>query len=174
MGSPGRKAGLARSRRYQRISVDRAVGTRTHFFAAASLVAKALATHDQPSFLSKLGAKLEVENVRRAREIRAGRLYRDGSPLANTADFVRHEQLLVELELERLRAADPPAFDAVIASANAQIERSTRGLSRLMNRRFVRAVVAMRRELGRPFDFARRDDRERLGNAVAREALRRW
>jgi hypothetical protein len=167
-----RQAALARARRYRRIAADPVIAARTHFFSAAAIVTKALATRDQPAFLAKLGAKLEVANVRRAREIRAGKLYRRGSVLANTADFIRFEQALVEAELERLRAGDSQAFDSVVQCANGQIDRATRGIARWLNRRFAKAALDTRRELGRDIDFARRDDRERLGNAIARESLR--
>lgn len=169
---PSRQAARVRAHRYRRIAADPVIAARTHFFSAAAVVTKALATRDQPVFLSRLGAKLEVTNLRRAREIRAGKLYRQGSALANTADFIRFEQALVERELEQLRAEDSRAFEAVIACANEQIDRATRGVARWLNRRFARAVVATRRELGRQIDFGRRDDRERLGNAIARESLR--
>src|SRR4051812_33567524 len=172
MPSPVRIAALARERRYRRIAADPAIAARTSFFAAAAIVTKALATRDQPPFLVQLGAMLEVANVRRAREIRAGKRYRQGSPRANTADFVHFEQALVEVELERLRARDEAAWRAVVDCANVQMRRATRGFARWMNREFARAALETRRQLGRDIDFARRADRELLGNAIAREALR--
>ena len=90
----------------------------------------------------------------------------------NTADFVHFEQELVESELERLRIRDPVAHHDVVECANRQIARATRGIARWTNRRFARAALATRRQLGRDIDFARRDDRELLGNAIARESLR--
>jgi hypothetical protein len=42
-----------------------------------------------------------------------------------------------------------------------------------MNREFARAVIETRRQLGRDIDFARREDRELLGNAIALESVRR-
>jgi hypothetical protein len=172
MASPLRIAARARERRYRRIAADPSISTRTHFFGAAAIVTKALATRDQPPFLANLGAKLEVANVRRAREIRAGKLYRNGTAQANTVDFIRFEQALVQAELERLQARDAHAYGKVIACANAQISRATKGIARWLNRRFARAVIATRAQLGRDVDFARREDRELLGNAIARESLR--
>jgi len=163
----------ARARRYRRIAADPAIATRTHFFAAAAIVTRALATRDQLPFLARMGARLEVANVRRAREIRAGKLYRRGSVLANTADFIRFEQALVQTELEQLLARDPGAYQEVVTHASEQISRATTGLARWLNRRFARAVIETRRQLGREVDFARRDDRELLGNSIAREASRR-
>jgi hypothetical protein len=173
MPSMPKQVARIRERRYRRIAADPLISARTHFFSAAAVVTKALATREQPPFLARLGAKLEVANVRRAREIRAGKLYERGSPQANTADFVRFEQALVEAELERLRAQDPHAYQHVVTCANAQIARAAHGLVRWMNREFARAVIATRRQLGRDVDFARRDDRELLGNAIAREAVQR-
>lgn len=173
MATPRQDSARARARRYARIAADPAIAARTHFFSAAAIVTKALATRDQPPFLSKLGAQLEVANVRRAREIRTGKLYRQGSPLANTAEFVRFEQALVETELARLRERDPDGYRAVVACANEQIARSARGIARWVNRKFARAVDDTRRRLGRDIDFARRQDRELLGNAIARESLPR-
>jgi len=172
MPSPQRIAALARERRYRRIAADPAISARTSFFAAAAAVTRALATRDQPPFLVKLGAMLEVVNVRRAREIRAGKRYRTGTSRANTADFVHFEQALVEAELGRLRARDERAWLDVIDCANVQIRRATRGFARWMNRDFARAAIETRRQLGRDIDFARRGDRELLGNAIAREAGR--
>ena len=172
MPSPHQIAALARERRYRRIAADPAVAARTTFFAAAAVVTRALATRDQPPFLVKLGAMLEVANVRRAREIRAGQRYKTGTPRANTADFVHFEQALVEAELARLRARDEGAWRDVIECANVQIRRATGGLARWLNREFARAALDTRRQLGRDIDFARREDRELLGNAIAREAAR--
>src|SRR4051812_45528627 len=135
MRSLQKDAALARARRYRRIAADPAIGGRTHFYSAAAIVTKALATRDQPPFLAELGAKLEVANVRRAREIRAGKLYRNGSVQANTADFVHFEQALVQAELERLLAEDRRLYDEVVACASAQISRATSGLARWLNRR---------------------------------------
>jgi hypothetical protein len=170
MRSSSQDSTLARARRYRRISADPVIAARTGFFAAAAVVTRALATRDQPPFFARLGAQLEVINVRRARQIRAGELYRHGSVVANTADFVRFEQSVVQAELERLRECDPQAYEDVVTCASAQIARASRGLARWFNRDFARAVVVTRRQLGRDVDFARRGDRELLGNAIAREA----
>jgi hypothetical protein len=173
MLSPHQAAARARELRYRRLAADPAIATRTDFFRAAAVVTKALATRDQPSFLTSLAAKLEVANVRRAREIRSGKLYARGSAPANTADFVRFEQSLVEAELRELRERDPAAYDGVVARANLQIARATRGMARWMNREFARAVIATRRQLGRDIDFSRCADREMLGIAIARQSQRR-
>jgi len=162
----------ARAQRYRRVAADPFIAARTHFFSAAAIVTQALATRDQPEFLARLGAKLEVANMRRAREIRAGKLYQEGTVLANTADFVRFEQGLVETELERLRERDAQRHSDVVTCANEQIARAAQGLARWLNREFARAVVATRRQLGRDVDFARREDRELLGNTIARESRR--
>jgi hypothetical protein len=172
MPSPHQVAARARERRYRRIAADPVIGGRTSFFAAAAIVTRALATRDQPPFLAKLGATLEVANVRRAREIRAGKRYKTGTARANTADFVHFEHALVEAELERLRARDADAWRDIVGCANGQIRRATRGLARWVNRDFARAVIETRRQLGRDVDFARREDRELLGNAIARESER--
>lgn len=173
MPSTFKHVARARVRRYRRIAADPLIAARTHFFSAAAIVTKALATREQPVFLTRLAAKLEVANVRRAREIRAGKLYKGGTPAANTADFVRFEQALVETELERLRAQDARSHVDVVTCANCQIARAAKGWGRWLNREFARAVSATRRQLGRDVDFARRDDRELLGNAIARESRRR-
>ena len=170
MPTPSKRAAFARERRYRRIAADPAIGNRTSFFAAAAIVTRALGSREQPPFLAKLGALLEVANVRRAREILAGKRYRTGSPRANTADFVHFEQALVEAELERLRARDPDAWREVVDCANLQIRRATRGIARWLNREFARAATETRRHLGREIDFSRREDRELLGNAIARES----
>jgi hypothetical protein len=170
MLSTHRSAAYARERRYRRIAADPVIAARTRFFSAAAVVTKALATRDLPAFFTRLGATLEVANVRRAREIKAGTLYRAGSVQGNTADFVHFEQSLVEAELDRLRAQDPRAHEEVVACANVQIARATQGLARWVNREFARAVLATRRQLGREIDFGRRGDRELLGNAIALES----
>jgi hypothetical protein len=170
MASPHRIAARARERRYRRIAADPAIAARTNFFAAAVVVTRALGAREQPPFLVQLAAMLEVANVRRAHEIRAGRLYETGAPRANTADFVHFEQALVEAELARLRARDERAWHAVVDCANAQLRRATRGVARWVNREFARAAREARRQLGRDIDFARREDRELLGNEIARAA----
>jgi hypothetical protein len=167
-----RDAMLARERRYRGIAADPAIAARTYFFAAAVIVTRALATREQLPFLAMLGAKLEVANLRRAREIRAGILYRNGSAQANTADFIHFEQALVQAELETLRGHDLRAYEEVVACANAQIAGATRGFARWINRRFARAVLTAREKIGRDIDFALRTDRELLGNAIARESQR--
>jgi hypothetical protein len=172
MPSAVQVAARVRELRYRRIAADPLIAARTDFFSAAAIVTKALSTRDQPPFLAQLGARLEVANVRRAREIRAGKLYKGGSVRTNTADFVHFEQMLVEAELEGLRARDPVAYHDVVECANRQIARATRGLARWTNRRFARAARATRRQLGREIDFARQADRELLGNAIARGSLR--
>src|SRR5690349_10664076 len=100
-------AARTRLQRYRRIAADPLVASRTAFFTAAVIVTRALATRDQPAFLAALGARLEVANLRRARDIRAGKLYRAGSVRANTVDFIRFEQALVQAELDALLARDP-------------------------------------------------------------------
>jgi hypothetical protein len=170
MASTHRAAGRARERRYRRLAADPVIAARTRFFSAAVIVTKALATRDLPAFFTRLGAMLEVANVYRAREIRAGTRYRTGSVQGNTADFVHFEQSLVEAELERLRTHDPSAYHHVVVCANARIARATAGLARWLNREFARAAMATRRQLGREIDFGRRGDRELLGNAIARES----
>src|SRR4051794_26545967 len=94
MSQPSQNAELSRSDRYRRIAADPMIASRTHFFSAAVLVTKALSSRDQPRFLSQLGAILEVANLRRAREIRSGKLSRTGSTESNTADFISFEQSL--------------------------------------------------------------------------------
>jgi hypothetical protein len=170
MLSAHRSAAHARERRYRRIAADPVIAARTQFFLAAAVVTKALATRELPAFFTRLGAMLEVANVRRAREIRAGTLYRAGSVQGNTADFVHFEQSLVEAELDRLRAHDPRAYQDVVACANVQILRATARVARWLNREFARAVMVTRQQLGREIDFGRRGDREILGNAIARES----
>lgn len=172
MPSPRQSAARLRERRYRSVAADPFIAARTHFFRAAVIVSRTLATRDHPPFLAELGARLEVANLRRARQIRAGRLYRDGSADANTADFVRFEQALVQAELEKLLRRDAHAYDELVACANAQISRAATGIARWLNRRFARAVHATRAQLGREVDFGRRADRELLGNAIVRESLR--
>ena len=160
-----------RERRYRLLAADAALASRTHFFAAAMIVSRALATGERSSVLDAIGATLEAANLARARAIRCGDLYSDGAPLENTRDFVRFEQQLFQRQLDLVRELDEPLYRRAIDAANEQIRLATRGLARWRNREFSMAVLRVQIRLGRRIDFARQDDREALGVAIAEEAI---
>jgi hypothetical protein len=159
-----------RALRYRWLHAHPVIRRSTSFFAAAAVVTRALASRRRSGFLAQIGAHLECANVRRAAEILAGLRYGGGSALENTADFVHYEQQLVQAALDALRATDHEGYASVVCAANAEIASACGFIARLRHPQFARAARWVRQRLSRPIDFARREDRELLGNAIAREA----
>jgi hypothetical protein len=159
-----------RSQRYRRISLEPRIASRTAFYSAASTVTRAFAFSIVSPFMASLSRSLEDCNVARAIRIRSGDLYASGTLEANTLDFVRFEQCLVECALERLRAVDPLAFAREIALADAALHRAAREgvlLVSAAHHCLRRALLELRQGLGRWPSFAQQHDRELLGVALA-------
>jgi hypothetical protein len=163
---------IRRAQRYQRWHDDPAISARTNFFAAAAVVNRVLARHALlPHFLLELGAVLEEVNSRRALEIRAGNLYCQDSVWANTLDFVRYEQGIVQTHLDSLHQSSPLTYRREIRVINtvlAVLRCSV--LGGFAGRCFVRAVDETLRCLGGPLDFATLHCRVMLGAQLARHA----
>jgi hypothetical protein len=163
---------ILRSRRYQRWHGDPRIRVRTSFFAAAAVVTRTLARHFLCSpFLLELSAGLEAENLLRARQICSGSLYGCGLLEANTRDFIRHEQSLVQMQLERLRRAEPRRYVREIRSANAALALALApAFQRVAGRIFAGACLDAVDSVGGRLDFAEQHCRERLGEALAKRA----
>ena len=164
---------LLRSWRYQRWHADPRICLRTHFFAAAAVVTRVLARGPVLSgFLFDLSATLEAENALRARRICSGALYATGAIEINTLDFVRHEQSIVQMHLDRLHRDAPNRYAREIRRANEALELLRwRGLRGLTEGCFVRAAEDARDRVGGRLDFAEQRCRELLGVQIAHHAV---
>ena len=164
---------LLRSERYRCLDTHPVIRSRTDFFAAACAVTRVLAYGGATPFLLALSDALEGVNVSRARLICGGRLYTAGSVEGNTLDFVRHEQILVQQWLERLRVNHPGEYSQQIRFANGAIAHALgRRAARVSGTVaiFVRAGESCLARLGRAIEFSVQSDRELLGIELARSA----
>ena len=160
-----------RSRRYLHLHTDPTISCRTNFFAAAAIVTRVLSLRGPSAFVLELSATLEEANASRARLIRTGELYADGTIEGNTRDFVRFEQGLVQQHLEKLRQCSPRDYLSEIGGMNAAFELLRfKPLRNLVERCFVRAVEETIACLGAPIDVAQRACREALGVHIAEQA----
>jgi hypothetical protein len=159
-----------RAQRYRGWHANPLICAATHFFAAASLVNSVLARWCPSAYLVELGGRLEGANVERGGAIAAGRLYRGGSITANTEDFVRFEQALVQEELEKLRSRSSARYTAEISLVNKAL-RTALSIGRpLVDRRFIAALENTTGGLGGRFDFADESSRTLLGIRIAQLA----
>lgn len=157
-----------RSHRYLSLHADPGIGCRTHFFAAAASVTRALARHRFSSFLLELGATLETANVLRAQQISDGRLYAAGTITDNTRDFVVYEQGIVQRHLDALRRSRPHRYTREVRCANAAFRLLRfRALRAVADRCFVQAVDYTTLQRAGPIDIADRSCREVLGLSLA-------
>jgi hypothetical protein len=173
MSGPVALPGLwLRAERYQRWHEDPAIAARTSFFAAAAVVNRVMARHVLLSrFLLDLGSRLEAVNTGRALEIRAGRLYGEGSVEGNTLEFVQYEQSIVQAHLARLRQCAPRSYRREIRTVNAMLAALRWGVIRgSAERCFVSAAEEALQRLGGPLDFAEQHCRVILGMQIARRA----
>ena len=158
-----------RAERYDRINRNRAISSRTSFFAAAAAVSRALANVAIPgagfrvdsrtrSFLDVVGRRLEAANIARARAIASGQIAVSASRVENDRAFVRYEQGLVQNSLNRLSS---DARSAAVANIN-NVLNGTNPIPG--DRDFRQALSETRQELGRDIDFGKYEDRVRLGD----------
>ena len=162
---------VGRGERYQQWHADPRIAARTSFFAAAAVVSRALARIPWTGFLLPLSGALELENARRARQICRGTLYSHPSVASNTVDFIRFEQGLVQIHLDRARQIAPQRFTAQLRAYNAAF--SLLHATRLrcgVEESFVAGVADTVHEIGRSIDLADRACREILGMYIARYA----
>jgi hypothetical protein len=163
---------VARSFRYEELNSDPRIGCRTSFFGAAAVVTRLFSVSAPSPFLASLSAALELPNVGRAARIRAGLLYADGGVDANTAQFIRFEQCLIERALAALAVAQPALYETEIARANRSLAHLALWCSRWRSKAHRQMHIAVRiaRDiLGRTPDFAAQYDREIVGRALACE-----
>jgi hypothetical protein len=171
--SGGTRAVLEFQRRahtYDCLDADPKIGRRTAFFRAAAVVTRVLGSGHLTGFMRDLSASLEVANLARAQQIRAGQLYVEHAVGANTAHFIRFEQALVQEALDMLRTKDARQYAAEIDSADRALARMRLWCSRLpstAHRDLHMALQQARAWLGRAPRFAIQSDREAIGLAVA-------
>jgi hypothetical protein len=155
---------------YEYLDADPAIGGRTRFFRAASVVTRVLGASGPTCFMRGLSASLEIANLARARQIRGGGLYTNGAFVANTADFIRFEQALVQQALDALWVEDAPRYAAEVGYVDRGLARMRLWCSCLRSGAHLRLHIALqqaRRALGRQPQFARQVDRETIGLALA-------
>lgn len=159
---------LLRARRYNALHADPRISSRTSFFAAAAVVTRAIGQLRPSGFLWRLSSSLEKANVERAAAIRAGALYAEGNIGSNTADFIRVEQSLVQVQLDCLRDTNPDQYAREVAALNRALGRLT--LSRKspwVDYRVARALSYAQQDAGQSPDFASQAFRELVGRHIA-------
>jgi hypothetical protein len=162
-----------RAQRYQALHADPQICARTGFFAAAAAICSAFAYAPATAFVAQLSGALELFNTERAQKIRAGELYHSGAVAANTEDFIRAEQALVQRHLDRLRAEAPHAYRLEIERADRLLFHAARSYATFAGKAVANlntALCEVRHVLGRSPCFETQSDREHIGNALARMA----
>ena len=160
-----------RARRYELLHRDARIGSRTFFFAAASVISEVFARSEPSGFMQALSRRLERFNLKRAARIREGLLYATGTPALNTVHFIGAEQRLVQVMLDRLKRRSKRKYIAEIEAADRALHELSKWYCQLASdahRELRDAVLAFRARHRRLPRFACRNDREVLGNLLAR------
>jgi hypothetical protein len=165
---------------------DRELREHTRFFAAAAVICDVLAASQRAAvrcpvavetrrFLAGLSSDLEAFNQRIALEVRRRALE---SPLDER--IVHLEQTRVQGWLDRIAAERARDSERIVGALNRMLNapRCWWAVGLHTSRLFRRSLYMTGERLGRPIDFARQADRERIGNsliiAVRADAARKW
>lgn len=160
----------ARSQLYAALQADPRIHRRTSFYAAAAVISRAFSHGMVTPFMATLSESLERFNLEQAERIRAGRLYSSGSIAANTAEFVRAEQTIVQQMLDGLRRRCWATYLSETAAANRAIAHVSRWYAFVRCRAYRELNAAIREAqsaAGRLPTFVRQSDRELIGNTLA-------
>lgn len=162
----------SRSRMYESLDGDPRISRQTRFFAAASMVTSAFATHmvgqvvDKAvsgGFMFQLSRDLQKHNLQLAGAIRGGSFMPGASSAQRDAAFVHSEQSFVQGRLDQLKADSPDRYGALIQGANNMLNSPAADIT---DPNFAKALNIASGRVGGALDFANQGHREAIGRAA--------